>query len=62
MRLVLEPDRSPFVAGESPVFQYLQEDIEHIGVCLLYLIEGRWCVWLIAGRERDLLVGTHGEG
>ena len=36
---VLEVHRPPFVVGQSPVVQHLQQHIEHIGMGFLYLVE-----------------------
>ena len=36
---VFEIHRPTLVVGESPVVEHLQEDVEHIGVCLLDLVE-----------------------
>ena len=41
---ILEINRPPFVVGQTPVVQYLQEDIEYIGVRFLYLVKEHYAV------------------
>ena len=43
---VLEVGGAPLVVGQSAVIQHLQQDVEHVGVCLLYLVEQHHAVGL----------------
>ncbi len=36
---VLEVDRAALAVGQATVVQHLQQDVEHVGVCLLDLVE-----------------------
>ena len=36
---VLEVHRAPLVVGQPAIVEHLQEDVEHVGMSLLYLIE-----------------------
>ena len=36
---VFEVHRAPLVVGEATIIKHLQEDVEHVGMCLLYLVE-----------------------
>ena len=43
---VSEIDRAPLAIGESAVVEHLQEDVEHVRVSLLNLVEQDHAVWL----------------
>lgn len=56
---ILKVDRASFVVGESAVVQYLQEDIEDIGVRFLYLVEQDHAIWFASngfGKLSSLVV------
>ena len=44
---VFEVYHTSFVVGESSVVEYLQQDVENVGVSLLYLVEQHYRVWLV---------------
>src|SRR5574344_1689109 len=42
---ILEVDYPTLIIGEPAIVEHLQQDVEYIGMCLLYLIEEHYGIW-----------------
>ena len=58
---VLEVDSPALGVGKPAIVQHLQQDVEHIGMCLLYLIEEHHLIGFSAHRFGQLsaLIVSH---